>query len=239
MADNNNNDDNENNDRAARTAFVTIGATAGFRPLIEEVASRPFRARLRALGYTELVVQCGPDLDYFEGLVGKPRKDGGTGDDVECESESESESDGLHVTAFAFTRQIERYFGMASSGGGGGGGGDGGGDEDDEAKGKGEMRRRRRGVVISHAGSGSIMAALAHDTGLIAVANPALMDNHQAELAEEMERQGYAVQGKLGALAEALERVEHHVPKAWPPTPPADSAYQNGLWEAISDIMPK
>ncbi|KAI1635145.1 hypothetical protein F4809DRAFT_642845 [Biscogniauxia mediterranea] len=227
MADNNN--DNENNDRAAaaaartRTAFVTIGATAGFRPLIEEVASRPFRARLRALGYTELVVQCGPDLDYFEGLVKKkPRKDGG-GDGGE--SESESESDGLHVTAFAFTRQIERYFGMASSSGGGGGGdgdGGGGGDEDDEAK-----------------GSGSIMAALAHDTGLIAVANPALMDNHQAELAEEMERQGYAVQGKLGALAEALERVEHHVPKAWPPTPPADSAYQNGLWEAISDIMPK
>ncbi|KAI0594617.1 hypothetical protein F4775DRAFT_572903 [Biscogniauxia sp. FL1348] len=227
MTDNKNDRDRDRDGPAPRTAFVTIGATAGFRPLIEEVASAAFRARLRALGYTELVVQCGPDLDYFEraaaAAVGSRNDDSGGG-----------AGQGLEVTAFAFTRQIEKYFSMASSSSGG----DGDGDGDEKARGS-SRTRRRRGVVISHAGSGSIMAALAHDTGLIAVANPALMDNHQAELAEEMERQGYAVQGKLGALAEALERVEHHAPKAWPPTPPADSAYQNGLWEAISDIMPK
>ncbi|KAI5922704.1 hypothetical protein F4810DRAFT_711296 [Camillea tinctor] len=210
-------------EEAPRTAFVTIGATAGFRPLIEEVASEAFRAKLRALGYTELVVQCGPDLGYFEGLLGlRPdgRRDGdGDGDGDNGDSKERCGSvGGMKITRFAFTREMERFFGLASGE---------------------EGRRRRRGVVVSHAGSGSIMAALAHDTGLIAVANPALMDNHQAELAEEMERQGYAVQGKLGSLVEALENVEHHAPKRWPPTPPADSAYQNGLWEAITDIMPK
>lgn len=33
---------------------------------------------------------------------------------------------------------------------------------------------------------------------LIAVPNPSLMDNHQEELAEEYDRQGYLVWGKLG-----------------------------------------
>ena len=35
---------------------------------------------------------------------------------------------------------------------------------------------------------------------LIAVPNPSLMDNHQEELAEEYDRQGYLVWGKLGSV---------------------------------------
>ncbi|KAI1502855.1 glycosyltransferase family 28 C-terminal domain-containing protein [Biscogniauxia marginata] len=188
-----------------RVAFVTIGATAGFRPLVEEVVSEPFLAKLEALGFTELIVQCGPDHGHFEAI--KPR-DGSAG------------AHGLKITGFPFTKEIEKCMRKTARGTNGG-------------------VRRGYGVIISHAGSGSIMAALRYDTKLIAVPNPSLMDNHQAELAEEMELQGYAVQGKLGALADAVEHVENHAPKNWPPTPPADSAYQNGLWEAISENMPK
>ena len=53
------------------------------------------------------------------------------------------------------------------------------------------------GVVISHAGSGSILDAMRIDVPLIVVPNPNLLDNHQVELAEELARQGYVVHGRI------------------------------------------
>ncbi len=46
-------------------------------------------------------------------------------------------------------------------------------------------------------GSGSILDALRITAPLIVVPNPSLLDNHQEELAEELARQGYVVQGHL------------------------------------------
>ena len=53
------------------------------------------------------------------------------------------------------------------------------------------------GVVISHAGSGSILHALRIAVPLIVVPNPKLLDNHQVELAEALAAQGYVVHGRL------------------------------------------
>ena len=53
------------------------------------------------------------------------------------------------------------------------------------------------GVVISHAGSGSILAALRIAVPIIVIPNPELLDNHQAELAEALAGQGYVVHGRL------------------------------------------
>ena len=53
------------------------------------------------------------------------------------------------------------------------------------------------GVVISHAGSGSILAALRIAVPIIVVPNPELLDNHQLELAEALAGQGYVVHGHL------------------------------------------
>ncbi len=53
------------------------------------------------------------------------------------------------------------------------------------------------GVVISHAGSGSILAALRIAVPIIVVPNPDLLDNHQVELAEALAAQGYVVHGRL------------------------------------------
>lgn len=50
----------------------------------------------------------------------------------------------------------------------------------------------------STVGSGSILEALDFDSALIAVPNPTLMDNHQSEIAEEMDSQGHLIQGKIG-----------------------------------------
>jgi beta-1,4-N-acetylglucosaminyltransferase len=41
-------------------------------------------------------------------------------------------------------------------------------------------------MIISHAGSGSILEALSLDKKLLIVINSSLMDNHQSELANEL-----------------------------------------------------
>ena len=53
------------------------------------------------------------------------------------------------------------------------------------------------GIIISHAGSGSILDALRIRVPIIVVPNPDLMDNHQVELAEALAEQEYVIYGML------------------------------------------
>jgi len=50
---------------------------------------------------------------------------------------------------------------------------------------------------ISNLGSGTILDALRIGVPIIVVPNPELLDNHQVELAEALESQGYVVHGRL------------------------------------------
>ncbi|KAI1260976.1 hypothetical protein F5Y18DRAFT_219452 [Xylariaceae sp. FL1019] len=184
-----------------RTAFVTIGATAGFRALLEEVISPRFLDTLRSLRYTNLIVQCGPDHDYFNAINPKETK-------------------GLSISGFDYAPDLAPYYLQASAG-------------------KDENGERERGLIISHAGSGSIIEALEFDSTLVAVPNPSLMDNHQVEIAEEMESQGFLIHGTLGSIEEAISKIKTTTLRKWPPGPSPGSAYQEGgLWEAINELMP-
>ncbi|DAA76464.1 TPA_exp: UDP-N-acetylglucosamine transferase subunit ALG13 [Trichophyton benhamiae CBS 112371] len=80
-------------------------------------------------------------------------------------------------------------------------------------------RNTAEGLVISHAGSGTILEALRLGLPLIVVPNPALMHNHQAELATELASANYVVHGKLGSLVPALHEAEKLREKihSWPP----------------------
>ncbi|KAI0535344.1 hypothetical protein GGR58DRAFT_479478 [Xylaria digitata] len=192
-------------DRPTRTAFVTIGATAGFRSLLQEVVSPKFLTTLKSLDFTDLVVQCGPDLEYFETI--RP--------------DHSEKAYSLKITAFSYAPDLDKYFTQASRG------------HDDNGE-------RECGVIVSHAGSGSIIGALEFDSKLVAVPNPELMDNHQLEIAEEMESQGFLIHGTLGSVAEAVEKIYIITLRKWPPGPSPGSAYQKGgLWEAINELMPK
>ncbi|KAJ1326562.1 beta-1,4-N-acetylglucosaminyltransferase [Microdochium nivale] len=192
-----------------RTCFVTIGATAGFRPLLDEVASAGFKKKLCSLGYTRLLVQCGPDLEYFNSVSSTSNATYST----------DSTPQSLDIESFTYTDDIGSLMQLAGPSADGG-----------------EPGRRGYGVIISHAGSGSIMDALRYNAKLIAVPNESLMDNHQAELANEMQSQGFLVSGRIGRLAEAVEYISTHTPKQWPPQDPQGRSHPHpgGLYDAIN-----
>ena len=53
-------------DNSLRSCFVTVGATTGFRALLEEILSDQFLSTLAAQGYGHLTVQAGPDHRWFK-----------------------------------------------------------------------------------------------------------------------------------------------------------------------------
>ena len=165
-----------------KLCFVTIGATASFDELIAGALSLAFLTTLRDAGYTDLLLQYGKD---GERILQKFLK----------ESALNGVQDyGLKIGGFDFKKDgLEKEMRAAKG-------------EDNASE----------GVVMSHAGavysvlhlsafadspsytgSGSILAALRISVPLIVVPNPALLDNHQEELAEVLAAQGYVVHGRL------------------------------------------
>ncbi|KAI2795063.1 UDP-N-acetylglucosamine transferase subunit alg13 [Penicillium oxalicum] len=65
---------------------------------------------------------------------------------------------------------------------------------------KDDIRFQELGMMISHAGTGSILDGLRAGLPLVVVPNPSLADNHQQELAEALAKQGYVIVGKLDDL---------------------------------------
>ncbi|KAL8909063.1 MAG: hypothetical protein Q9207_000397 [Kuettlingeria erythrocarpa] len=114
---------------------------------------------------------------------------------------------------------------------------------------------RAEGVVISHAGSGSILDALRIRVPLIVVPNTSLLHNHQVELAEELSKQGYLVHGRLEYvmnlhsglpadirgrnLPAALRESEVHRQKlqAWPPNNRGADPSGRGLAGVMEEEM--
>ncbi|KAL3156241.1 hypothetical protein ABBQ32_012517 [Trebouxia sp. C0010 RCD-2024] len=62
-------------------------------------------------------------------------------------------------------------------------------------------------LIISHAGSGSIFEALRLKKPLIAVPNPVLMDNHQADLADHLARLHHIFAAKPDTLLHTLQQL--------------------------------
>jgi beta-1,4-N-acetylglucosaminyltransferase len=83
----------------------------------------------------------------------------------------------INVSGFGLdTNGLHEYMKLAKTGGSGSG---------------------AEGLVVSHAGSGTILHALRIDVPLVVVPNSELLDNHQVELADALAEQEYVVHGKL------------------------------------------
>ncbi|KAL2171573.1 hypothetical protein VTG60DRAFT_2406 [Thermothelomyces hinnuleus] len=77
-----------------RSCFVTVGATAGFRALLEEVSTAGFLQCLAEHGYTTLEVQCGPDQAVFANRVA---------------SLSDDDKHGVAIHSFGYTRDMQAH----------------------------------------------------------------------------------------------------------------------------------
>ncbi|KAF7508422.1 hypothetical protein GJ744_009275 [Endocarpon pusillum] len=97
----------------------------------------------------------------------------------------------------------------------------------------------KEGLVISHAGSGTILDALRVGVPLVVVPNTELLHNHQVELAEELAKQEYVVHGSLNDLAASISEAEklRERKRQWPPPNSGDESYKRGLAGVMDDEM--
>ncbi|OJJ49247.1 hypothetical protein ASPZODRAFT_23504 [Penicilliopsis zonata CBS 506.65] len=98
---------------------------------------------------------------------------------------------------------------------------------------------RRSGAIISHAGSGSILEALRLGIPLVVVPNSSLKDNHQEELARELQKQGYVVASHYEQLPSAIRQAEDLRARmmAWPPVDSVQTKRKQPLAGVMSDEL--
>jgi beta-1,4-N-acetylglucosaminyltransferase len=86
-------------------------------------------------------------------------------------------------------------------------------------------------LVISHAGAGSLFETLRMRRPLIAVPNPALMDDHQKELAEKLEDMGHLVSATVEELIEVVGRMDVEA------LVPYEAGNAKGIVEKINQLL--
>ncbi|CAG8958935.1 hypothetical protein HYFRA_00012932 [Hymenoscyphus fraxineus] len=183
-----------------RECFVTIGATAKFEDLVAAAVSEQTLIKLKELGYTHLTVQVGDLEDYFKQIRPQDTK-------------------GIIVQHFTFDKDgLAHYMKKCKANPGPDGGSINGFTPSEE------------GLIICHAGSGTILDGMRFGVPLIVVPNDSLLDNHQDELADELEAQGYVTKGSPKNLAEAIDRATIRSRRSW-----GHSSSKRGNFAALVD----
>ncbi|EJS43768.1 YGL047W [Saccharomyces arboricola H-6] len=152
-----------------KTIFVTCGATIPFPKLISSVLSDVFCQELIQYGFVRLIIQFGKDYGpAFENLVqehgGKREYKNIPIEELGCGEAARQYSlmDGkLEVIGFEYSTKVQSIIQNLSN------------------------------LVISHAGTGSILDSLRLNRPLVVCVNDSLMDNHQQQIADKFVKLGY------------------------------------------------
>ncbi|SCU83071.1 LADA_0C09472g1_1 [Lachancea dasiensis] len=179
-----------------RTIVVTCGATVPFPLLVKAVLTEQFLYQLKTWRFDRLVVQYGKGYaNHFQQtlLDQLPGVEGSPGAlaDLAADSKAWISPCGVEICAFEFTTRIQ------------------------------DLLRLHADVVVSHAGTGSILDALRLQKPLVVVANTDLMDNHQLQIAEKFESRGHLVSALRCDTESVVSAIEKVLAQA--PQPLADS----------------
>ncbi|CAG7987446.1 unnamed protein product [Penicillium salamii] len=178
-----------------KLCFVTVGATASFEKLLEQVLTPDFLQTLAERHYTHLLLQYGKDGEKIYNSF----------------LDSGKSHHGLILGGFDFKSSIEPEMIMTT---------------------EREKQEQQRGLIICHAGSGTVLAGLRLGTPLIVVPNPDLADNHQQELADVLEQDNYAVSSTIQDIGSAIAKAELQKAEVF-----SSRSGNNTLFENISDQM--
>ncbi|KAF4446928.1 beta-1,4-N-acetylglucosaminyltransferase [Fusarium austroafricanum] len=161
-----------------RICLVTVGATTGFRKLAESVLQPSFWKYIRSQGFTELHLQCGPDIVWASKQLSHFKQD---------------VPPGLSIEIFDSKKNLTKEEMILC---------------------KDTKEKRHLGLVISHAGTGTILDAWKMGLPLIVVPNTQLLNDHQTEMAKHLSKEGYAIMSS-GSSAEDLEGAIHKLGLLW------------------------
>ncbi|CAI4063095.1 hypothetical protein SUVZ_07G1990 [Saccharomyces uvarum] len=194
-----------------KTIFVTCGATIPFPKLVSCVLSDGFCRELVEYGFVRLIIQFGTNFaTEFEQLVqerrGKTEDTEISNDEFGCGGDVRRYAlmDGrLEVIGFDFSTKVQKIIGDLSN------------------------------LVISHAGTGSILDSLRLNKPLIVCVNDSLMDNHQQQIADKFVALGYlwsCVPSKI-SLTAGLRASQTEKLKPFP------ISHNSGFERLLSDVI--
>ncbi|KAM9897486.1 hypothetical protein OXX69_010248 [Metschnikowia pulcherrima] len=172
--------------------LFTTGATVTFRAFLDEITNPEFLELLANAGFRTISIQYGNEISaaganlskvYFSELLAM--KGLVEHFDLEIANEFNDKS----VTIFRNSKFTLCVFGFANNI---------------------NSYISQADLVVSHAGTGSILDTLRSKKPLIVVTNDSLMDNHQAEIAARFEAENYLVKVteaelKKGILGEKIQ----------------------------------
>ncbi|SCW00950.1 LAFE_0D01728g1_1 [Lachancea fermentati] len=192
-----------------KTVVVTCGATVPFPKLIEVLLEIRTLEKVRSLGYDRIILQYGRGFNLkFKQLLaavnGIKCKPAGTNGSLSAKELGNDHFDvgdyrGVEILGLDFTPNILQLISAHAD------------------------------VVISHAGTGSILDALRASKPLIAVVNTSLMDNHQRQIADKFESRGYlwSADPRAEDVIASLEKAQYG----------ARSTLPNGFNSAFEQLL--
>ncbi|WPK23417.1 hypothetical protein PUMCH_000657 [Australozyma saopauloensis] len=156
-----------------KTILFLTGATVTFKPLLNHVVTPKFLRFLKVEGFSRIIIQYGNEKDaegnstskhYFSQLLAEHNVMETLDLDVLNETNDKS------ITTLGNLSLKIEAFGFS-----------------DDING----HIRRADLVVSHGGTGSIMDALRLKKPLLVVTNDLLMEDHQKEIAGQLEHEGH------------------------------------------------